>query len=310
MGSVWKKVSAPLLFVQVRDVYPDAMDLDEGPDGRIWLLTKYGVSRFKPGMEPVMEKILDGPRYRALFGHKMNALSALRVTGADQAWIGSWYGELFQYRNGRWRQLTRRGKPMSGRIRAIAVGFDGIYVGGRQGLWRWSEADRALAPMARAPRGEVNALGTDSAGRLIATVGNALWRHDHGEWNRLWQGTQRDGDINVRKALDGGWLVGTDDGVVRLSASGEVVGRYLSGYSVYSIAEQKNALWVATWGHGLVALIGKAVLPVKVSLDGRDKNLTDILVDRQGLLWLTIYGKGAAYARLDRLSALMRPNAE
>ena len=306
---VWQKVAAPLSFAQVRDIYPDALDLDEGPDGRIWLLTKYGISRFQPGLESVSEKILDGPRYRALFGHDMNALSTLRVTGADQAWIGSWYGELFHYRNRSWRQLSQRGDPLSGRIRAVAVARDGVYVGGQNGLWRWTEANGAIAKVPRAPRGGVNAIETDAAGRLLAAVGNALWQGDHGEWTRLWQGTQQDGRINVLKAFDGGWWVGTEDGVVGLTATGEVIGRYLTGMSVSSIAERDNVLWAATWGQGLVARMGENVVPVGVSVDGRDKHLTDILVDSKGVLWVTLYGKGAALVGVDSLTELLRPDS-
>ncbi|HEY5720647.1 MAG TPA: hypothetical protein VIW02_09720, partial [Gammaproteobacteria bacterium] len=169
----------------VEDPAPgEEMDVRVAGDGRAWVLSKYGLTRYTDGRGEALfarEQVAGGdddwPRYVAF--------STLLVDGPDQAWIGGWTGELLRYRDGEWRLVARRGNPLQQRITALAWHDDALWVAGA-GLWRLDADGGALRPAAGFPfpRRQVGALASDSAGRLHASVGDELWRLDAAGWRR------------------------------------------------------------------------------------------------------------------------------
>lgn len=303
--TIWRYLVAPTLFVPVKQVYGDIMKIANADNGAVWVLTKYSVLHFSPTREPQRKTLLNGSLFQEYFDRPMNALSVLRLTGAKEAWAGSWYGELFHYEEGVWRQLSVRDDPIRGRILALAAAVDEIFVGGSFGLWRWSVTEETLASVSGAPLGEVTALEIDAGGNLLVAAGDTLWRRSGDGWRRFWSKSEVRKINVVRAYRQGEWILGTDNGVIILDSGGEELAHLASGYNVMAVIEHKGILWLATWGDGLLALADKGE-PVRVNLSHTRsaKYLNDLTIDGRERLWLAIHGVGVSHAKLRKLEKL------
>jgi hypothetical protein len=292
--TLWDGMQTRRMLEPVDGIDASPVDLAPGPDGRLWALTKYSLTRWR-GTD--REDLMDTRRYRRLFGRKVNALSALLVTGAEEAWLGSWYGELFRYRGGEWRELSGRDLPLGRRIHALASHGGDIYVAGREGLWRLARGAVVPAPVTDVPKAEVEALGVGPEGRLCAGVRRELWCTGADGWLRLWEAPSP--ITALRPDGEGAWLVGTRDGLFRLGPGTGALPAGLEGREITGLAERRGVLWAATWGQGVFR-----------RRHGRwagfaTGSLSDLAFDPDGRLWLAVYGEGLIGVPARRLEALM-----
>lgn len=300
-ATVWDGARLWMALEAVPGVYPDVMRLSTGPDGRVWVLSKYGLTRHASGDE--QEVLLDRRRYRAQFGDKFNAWSTLYVDGIDQAWIGGWYGELFRYANGSWWRLSERGAPLAGRIRTIARRQDAVYLGGADGLWRWRPV-HGLDRVEGLPPGNVGALLAMADGGLLVAVGGDIFRYAADRVEPL--ATLGPGTRSIdamRWTASGRLLVGTSDGLVELSPGGEVLRRGLQGIRIAAVEPHADRIWAGTWGDGLY--LGKGTSWRRVAAGGLSGDrVSGFAVDAQGGTWIGLYGDGLLHAdSVERLIA-------
>ena len=293
LRSTWNTVQAVWLLKPLDVIGASPMDLSNGPDGRLWALSKYKVVRFA-GKRP--QVLLDSQRYRQLFAHPVNALSALQVTGPDEAWVGSWYGELFHYRDGVWHQLSQRDEPLQRRIYALRMQRSNLYLAGGDGLWRWSTQHHVLQPVREVPTGAVQAL-SQHENTLCAGIGNALWCLDDKGWRPLWQAPTVITALHPR--TDGGWLVGSRDGYFLLTPEGDLEGHDLQGTTITGFVRQQQRLWVATWKDGLLSKEGEGWKAFKTD------SLSAVSIDADGGLWMAAYGTGLLRMSLQQAAALL-----
>lgn len=298
-----QRVWFSLHFRAIDGVYPDVMGVAGGPDGRTWVLSKYGVHRFSDdGGE---ESLLDGAGYRAATGHRPEAMSALSVVGTDEAWVGGWRGELLHYRAGTWRALGDRAAPLRARLRALAVAGDRLYIVGGDGTWRFDD-QAGLVAVGGVPSGAAQAVAMRDADSLAVGVDRRLvWLH-RDVARTLWRGTPDDGAITaVRGSPSGGWLVGTDNGLVALGADGHEQVRTLRGHRITQIEQVGDRWWVGTWDAGLCAsgdLVLWRCLGASAGLP-RDK-VSGFAMGPAGRVWIGLYGWGVARTTVDELLAI------
>lgn len=293
LRSTWSSVQAVWLLKPLNVIGTSPMDLTNGPDGRVWALSKYKIVRFAGERQ---ETLLDSQRYRQLFERKVNALSSILVTGADEAWVGSWYGELFHYRTGTWRQLTRREEPLKKRIYALRMHRGDIYLAGGDGLWHWSIEHHDLQPVRDVPPGTVGTL-SDHEDMLCSGIGSALWCFDNDAWRLVWEGPSVITALHPR--TNGGWMVGTRKGYFLLTQSGDLEGHELNDTHITGFVRQRQRLWVATWKDGLLSRDEAGWKTLKTD------SLSTATVDADGVLWMAVYGAGLLRIPIPQAVALL-----
>lgn len=283
----------------------NGMDLQRGPDGAVWALGKYTLARIENDDPHV---VLDAKHYRARFERRFDALSALWVDGADEAWVGSWHGELLRWQAGEWTTVSLRDAPLRGRIHALMRSGDLLYVAAHDGFWQRDE-DGALAPVAGVPAATpTTALAVDNRGRMLAGIGREVWRRDAEGWRRLWAGEPAARTINALAPTGASLLVGTSAGLYELDAAGQPVRVHLSGQRIRAIAMHGEQAWVSVWGQGVrieAAEGGWAILDGPRGLPSED--VSAVLIDDGGTAWFATYGRGLTRAPAERILAAMSP---
>jgi ligand-binding sensor domain-containing protein len=278
------------------------MAIEQGPDGDLWVASKYEVVRYPAADVERGQRLLDSESFRGLFRRRLAALSTMHVSAAG-TWVGSWYGQVLRYRSGAWTRIPGRDAGPGGRINAILDTGTRVYVGG-DGLWVWSRADDALARVEGFPGQTVTALARSADGRLLAgTRAGVLTRAD-GRWQSLWRA--RTGDVQVNALFvtrDGKLLVATHDGYLVVDRGGQVLFRELDGHRVTGFSELDDGeLWVATWNSGVH--VNKHGVWRRL---GHPQGLTGdsvgaLAADRKRRLWLGIYADGVSVAQAARLA--------
>lgn len=227
-------------------------------------MRKYKVVRFAGKRSEVL---LDSQ----LFTHPVNALSALLASGPDEAWVGSWYGELFHYR-------------------------DNLYLASGDGLWRWSMQHHDLLPIHEVPTGAVQALSQHEH-MLCDGIGKALWCLGHQGWRPHWQAPTVITALHPRS--NGGWLLGGRNGYFCLTRNGALAGQDLQGVNITGFVRQSERLWIATWEDGLLSQDGDEWKAFKAD------SLSAIAIDTDGGLWMAAYDTGLIRMSLQQAAALL-----
>jgi len=209
--------------------------------------------------------------FRDAQGLPQNTVHAVTLDTQGRLWIGTQDGAAF-YDGHRWHIVNMPCRLQSNFVRTILAASDGsLWFGTRAGgLFRllngeWTEAD-TLCSRTGCPR--VNALAetTSSTGEPIiwaGTYGGGLGRYHNGQWtiystenglpnNRVW------GILPEEYGGTTTLWVGTEDGLAVLRPGSErfTVEEGFPTHSVNCIVripdrEERGALWVGTYGHGL-----------------------------------------------------------
>ncbi|NOY68251.1 MAG: hypothetical protein GXP53_01980 [Deltaproteobacteria bacterium] len=301
-GTVISRIRAGHSVHEVSGRFYGAMKVRQGPAGRMWVLSKYKVVRFS-GDDP--DVLLDGNIYKAVFKHKMNSLSTILVAGAGEAWVGSWYGGLFHYMNGKWTEVSAREKPLKKRIRSIMPHKEGLFLAGSDGLWRFSP-ETGMARVAEVGKYSSRALADDGRGRLLAGVGRSLWRHDVDGWTRIWKGEKTDRVIGYIHAMKNGTvLLGTHNGLVTLNSDGAEISRELGGRQVTAITPINGRLWIGTWREGVLVSSDAGWLKLDTKSGLPADTVTSISHDGNGRAWITLYGGGVVQVDAKKIVSLL-----
>lgn len=283
-------------ITEVPDLHADIMAIERAPDGALWVVSKYDVVRYPSGRVDAGHRLLGTASWRKHFRGRMGALSTLAVVSNDEAWVGSWYGEVLRYSDGAWSSVSDRQSGPTGRIRAILRADDALYVGG-PGLWRYTRD--ALEPVADFPGQSVRALARDAAGDLVVGTRRGVFARRGEHWEEIWRVSRDDREVNaIFLSRDGELLVATHDGYVVLDAHGRVLYRDLPGRWVTGFAQLADGeLWVSTWKSGVHVQVDGAWRRIGYTQGLGDDTLGAVAADGRGRLWLGIYGHGVSVAR-------------
>jgi ligand-binding sensor domain-containing protein len=242
-------------------------------------------------------------QYQARDGLPHDFVGALAQARDGYLWIGTQEG-LVRFDGGRFRVYDPRNTPALTSPWVTALFEDGagdLWIGTVGGvvLRKRGEEFRAFGPAQGIPIGRTTSIAGDSKGRVWVgtTAGLALWRD--GSFSRL---GARDGlpDGEIRALQEDGegtlW-VGTRGGLFRLDGDRFLPGpKALLGVPIDSVAKVRDgSLWAALHERGLARVHGDAVsfLGLQDGLPSMD--VTAVVEDRDGNLWL---GTESGLARL------------
>jgi signal transduction histidine kinase/ligand-binding sensor domain-containing protein len=294
------------------------------PDGYLWLGTEFGLVRFD-GVRAVPWEPPDGEQ---LPGNLIVSLLVTRDgTLWIGTWKGlaSWkdgkitqypelagngIGPLLEDRDGTvWAATSHIAFP--GRLCAIQKGgvqcygeestfgrrVSGLYedsrgdlwVGVKEGLWRWKPGSPRFYPLAGEPDG-IRALGEDPDGVLLVEWKGAIWRLVEGK-TEAYPLRGKVGQLQAKRILrdsDGGLWIGTQtQGLIHVHQGRTYVFATLNGLSggnVYALFEDReHNIWAATNG-GLDRFRNFAVTTLTV--DQLNGIVTSVLADRDGSIWV------------------------
>ncbi len=283
--------------------------------GRLYIGTRNGLNVMDPGTGQFSRIELEAPDERSLVE---NRVFSLLVSRSGRVWIRT--GRYLESYNPTSRQVEKYLLPEAAchpgadkPSESMAEGPDGaLYLGSETGIFRLVPGTDAITPY-------------PVPGRLInqQRVSALQWMPDStlliGTWKGLYsfdteEGTLRQiggqGKINRVLSLLAGpenncW-VGTGEGLFLCRSQGTVESFMATSYDgnlldiamVYEMAlDDASILWVATQ-YGLVKLDGK---PPKFNRYTRSPesypslcglNVSAIMEDRQGFLWVGVYGNG------------------
>jgi signal transduction histidine kinase/ligand-binding sensor domain-containing protein/CheY-like chemotaxis protein len=279
--------------------YPVALALAQDRHGFIWVATPGGVARW------------DGYRM-TVFRHDDGTPDSLPeniVTSAladrqGQVWFGTASGIVVRY-DETIRGFVSYRNPDGSFERPNGMSSDGaggIWLAGRLGLARLGAATKVWRYETALPAGEVGSVLVDRSGTVWAgTAGGLMRRRAAGHsFEPVAMPAPTTGDMVSALLEDGEGRVwfGTRRGLVgRVEGDGRAVLESAlppSGYRVTAITQPRpGVLWVADYGGGIRELrqatggVGRISHDPAIGTSLGDDSVTDLLIDRAGLVWVS-----------------------
>lgn len=278
------------------------MSLSIAPDGTLWALGKYSVERFPDSDPDQGEMLLNGRNYRKIFNHKQHALSTITAVSHDEAWGGSWYGEVFHFHHGDWREVTSRDEPMGARIHQVQPYNGLLYVSSAQGLWTLSPENGSSVNPVAFDQDQAGALLVSREQQLLyANVTGLYQLSDHsGEpfWTRFWHGAS--GRVKgLEQARNGNLILSTSEGLFTITPEGQTLHRHFAGEKIYAATDMPGGLLASVWGKGVGLDDYRTTRIGDFGLKG--DSFSDLALTARGDLWLAGYGSGLRVVRLRTL---------
>ncbi len=308
-----------------------------GPNGQLWAGTRAGIARFAgdrfvpytrgdaAGCTNVTSIALErdgtlwaGTREGGVYHIGANGLSAIgradglphntiRSLATDHEgglWVGT-DGGLARLQDGPFRTLTSRdGLGVDG-VLTVLEGRDGtLWIGtDGGGLTRRRGTESHTFTVAEGlPAGLVVSLLETKAGDLYAGLIDAgLCRLRRGEAHFQCL-TTADGLISNNvfatfEGADGTLWIGTESGLNRLRGGRIETVDAVPDQSVTAMLEAGGALWVGTYGDGLVRIAGTQTTSFGAAEGLGDGNVLTLLHDADGTLWAGLLGDGLCRLR-------------
>jgi len=194
--------------------------------------------------------------------------ASLAFDSAGSLWAGSQSGEVYRFDGELWMRLSAPGELTETAVDRLAVDGDGwIWAGaGLEGIFAFDGSLWRRFPNKEFDGAEVVDLSVDRSGRAVALTRGAIWRHTRERgWGRTdIPGAKIDGDFRTIRFDSGGrWYLVTSKG---LAVGGEGATRWLAP------------------SQGL-----------------RGKDVTSILIDGDGFLWVGFRSDGLSRISLAKL---------
>ena len=252
----------------------------EGPNKTIWLADKGGIFSFKEGALSKGKLVMNSETYDAEYNTDLPPLSAVYSAGDGSFWAGFTDGTLMRYFNYAWKHVRGKNKDSEDSITSFGSFEDKIFIGSRA-LYQW---DNRLNELIANPEWKgkwITAFGSDpKLGSFMASK-YSLFKYEK-NWVPFWEGSIQDSSIDtISFTADGSILLGTADGLIRLSQKGVILERALIGERVKSIAiGPEGTIWAGTKGHGLRYFDGENWFKAAAA-QGLGDWTTEILLDNQ-----------------------------
>lgn len=279
--------------------YPVALGLAQDSHGFIWAATPGGLARW------------DGYRM-TVFHHDdrdsnslpENIVTSVLADRRGQIWLSTASGVILRYDEAIRGFVPYRNQGGSfGRPHGMAGdNKGGIWVAGRQGLARLDVATRDWRDENTLPTGEVGSVLIDRLGRVWAGTVNGLMlrQANRHSFEPVTMPPEANGDIVSALFEDGEGTIwfGTRRGAVgRVEHGGSAILEPTlppSGHRVTAIVQpQRGILWFGDYGGGIRELrqgehtVRHIANDPVVGTSLGDNSVTDLLVDRSGLVWVS-----------------------
>jgi ligand-binding sensor domain-containing protein/tRNA A-37 threonylcarbamoyl transferase component Bud32 len=274
-------------------------DLVVDKAGNLWVATDAGISRF------------NGQKWQTFDeadGLGSDWVESLAIDAQGNLWAGTAYGQrgLNYYDGKTWSAPALPPLPFefprpqvfawdnAGRL---FLGFDDnglVYL--NKGEWKVLNRSQGL------PGNHVHAIQPDDAGAMLVSFGNEVVRlnPDTGDWQAIEQLSGM-GIYRIHRARDGAlWFAG-EAGAVRYDATANDWQRFEPGPDTFpgpplvDIGEDKNGLWLASYGGGVIFYDGKQFQSWRTT-DVGGNSVKALVQDGPGAIWAA-FDDGTGLAR-------------
>ncbi|HEX6588124.1 MAG TPA: two-component regulator propeller domain-containing protein [Longimicrobiales bacterium] len=266
--------------------------LAQTPDGYMWMGTQEGLARF------------DGNRFVTLDRHTDAALSrpyiwSLHADADNTLWIGTEEAGIVRKRGDRYERYdTAQGLPHNW-VNAIARGRSGtLWVGTMAGVARLV-ADRfeAIDTVGMPAAGVTSLLDDGRGGVWTGTYGGLAHVDAQGRVTSTFTGLPAAPVWDVVEDVDGTLLVATAQGVFR--HTGDASFAPLAGLGdvpMGNLAVHPDGTIWGTAGSTLYRRDDDGTVTTRLLFPG-GMIVSDLMIDREGSLWVGTYGRGATRLR-------------
>jgi ligand-binding sensor domain-containing protein len=306
-----KPTPGPFIHVLQHITWPIAM-LSDGKKNE-WLAHRKGIELLKEGDPRDSRIILSDKTYDAEFNDDLPLITSLSKADGDSIWLGFDAGQLMLYERYEWKMISKRREVMSTPIRAIIRSKEHTFLGARD-LFQWDPTLRRVIPNPNMKGKWIESFATNSEGEIYSAGRKGLWKYDANAeqtWTQLWELPRKARTIrSITPTDDGGFILGTVNGLYRIKSAGTVSERHLDGVSVQSVTPVgDDALWVATRNGGLRYYDGEQWY-IADSSTGLGDMITFAHIDQKGLFWLGVQGVGVFIAPLKKAEAWIKKHPE
>ena len=265
----------------------------QSPDGYVWLGTQEGLARF------------DGARFVTFDRNTDPALSrpyvwALHADADNTLWIGTEEAGVVRKRGDEYEVFdTTRGLPNPW-VTQIERGASGtLWVGTMGGVARLVGDRFQTIDVAALPAPEISALLDDGSGGVWVATFGGLARVDAQGGVHADVGTGLPAGVvwDIARDVDGSILVSAPAGVFRL-----VDGRFepvsgLAGVPISQFEVAADGTIYGTAGGTLVKRDPDGTVTQQLISPGGGPFVSDMMIDREGSVWVGTYGRGATRFR-------------
>ncbi len=277
-------------------------------NGEVWIASSQQVYQVKSGEAGKQELVvkLDAPSFDQVFSDDLPIITSFTSAPDGSLWVGGKDGTLIRYAEYDWKIISSAGEPFSNALRALAAFENRLFVGG-QGLWKW---DSASSKVTRYPafanvgiRAFLNRTLPDGRKELLMAADNGVWRLGAKGWGLLLQVGGADKYAKTVADLgQDGFLVGTADGILRVSSAGVVLDKFIQGNEINTLARDFDGhIWAGTRNAGLKYWNGKEWFQASLEQGIPGENVNSLLIDPDGNLWIGIFGRGMFVVPVEQL---------
>ena len=285
------------IFSPVPNLFPFVNSIFQLKSGDVWISTMQEMAEVKGANPAAVQKKLDPASYDRLFNTDFSPITAASGDDNNELWIGSRDGGVMHYISYDWKIIFENKEPIKDRIYALHRYKENLYIGGK-GLWKWNIGSGKLTRYKGFVDVQVRKFVIDKELGLLAAASNGVWKLTDAGWEQLLGMNSVDGGANTIYSDHGrGILVGTADGLERISTAGVLTEHSLSGHPVVSISgSPQGQLWVATKDNGIRYFDGKFWYQGLAANGLPGDAIKEIFRDQNGQVWIAIGSKGVFVA--------------
>ncbi|HQH27264.1 MAG TPA: two-component regulator propeller domain-containing protein, partial [Oligoflexia bacterium] len=279
---------------------PNPVAIENDAEGNIWLAHRGGLVIVRGGKIDDLKVVMDRSSYDADFNEEMPVLSTIGILSDKRIWAGFANGQVMQYERYEWKILTHGYEAIKGPVNAIADTGKEIFVAS-YGLFKFDNNFRRFLPDPEFRERSFSAFFTSRAGTLLMGGASGVYAYNKEEhaWSNIWKPMPSDKRIRtIYQDHDGTLLIGTSNGLVRLSEKGFIAERLLQGDEVSAVAtETDGKIWAGTRKNGLKYWNGER-WHIAGEAQGLGERIATLSIDKTGRIWAGLDGKGVLIAPL------------
>lgn len=281
LGGRWRAFTIPDEPVIGNEIH----SITQSEDGNLWIVSEQGIQAINP---------LTNTTVRQFTRDESKLTAATREVLHASPEGGIWYGAIgASYFNGLgWTSYTVADGLAGSLVQAIATDSQGrTWFGTEAGLSIWNGSEFFnLTEASNLPHNQIIALLADDEMMWISAVDAGLLRFER---NQLRLFTMENSALPsntitaLARSAEGELLVGHNRGLSRLQGERFVPIPELNGYAVRALAVAPDGtIWVGTNGDGLLYFNGEQWGPPPSAVRPPSPQISTLLVDRVGSIWV------------------------
>lgn len=272
-----KKVHRPVAILQ-------------NSEGKLVVAHREGITLFDKQALVTPRILLDADLYDREFNDDFPLITSVALLPEDKLWVGFANGQLMRYSRFQWSILSRPFEMLKRHVSAIGGDENGTFIGSR-GLFQWDTSFKRLIGDEELKDMLITSIASSSKGQLFfgSTVGLFAYDRDNHKWNLQWKIPSQEKTIYaISPSTDGSALIGTNNGLIRVSKKGVITDRMLLGEQITILKEENGGtIWAGTARNGLRYYDGEQWYHAGAA-EGVSGSVTSLLFEASGQMWLGV----------------------